>query len=479
MPTIRASCPRCSKEFTEHLTESRGNYDEAEKKARMRTGSHTWSKHPAEFGGRPPSDWDDLLKSLTVQCDWEEGSGEGQGSRREDLPPAVLGGPEPGVALVQRNFPSQALQDQGGAMAVSTLPEPGPEPASVEGFGLGVPGRSPGVPPMRPPAEDSAGARRLDGPPRELPPVAGVMPPPPPVGGEMAHRDLQVDHQEVRRRPEAGAGEAEPSRPSAPRARGEADEPLCVGEWVEVFSHSQQAWRWGRVREVDSARVHVVFQRLGAGPDESVLKKLLLGSTDLRRASFAPGEGPEVPLGAWGFAPRPFEPGSGSAAPPPRREPPPPAQREPLLRQPQQQGEPARLRSRSQESLRLLPGREESSLEPDDFSRSPCTSRRERSRGRPCRGRRAATAPIALRRDTGGRRGGRACLPVPTPQVDGASRRRSPRPVSLETEIGVLRHSRAANVSLLLPPFLRSLSTRQLRSTVVLVMEEWSRREAR
>ena len=364
-------------------------------------------------------------------------------------------------------------------MAVSTLPEPGPEPASVEGFGLGVPGKSPGGPPIRPPAEDSAGARRLDGPPRELPPVAGVVPPPPPVGGEMAHRDLQVDHQEVRRRPEAGAGEAEPSRPSAPRARGEADEPLCVGEWVEVFSHSQQAWRWGRVREVDSARVHVVFQRLGAGPDESVLKKLLLGSTDLRRASFAPGEGPEVPLGAWGFAPRPFEPGSGSAAPPPRREPPPPAQREPLLRQPQQQGEPARLRSRSQESLRLLPGREESSLEPDDFSRSPCTSRRERSRGRPCRGRRAATAPIALRRDSGGRRGGRACLPVPTPQVDGASLRRSPRPVSLETEIGVLRHSRAANLSLLLPPFLRSLSTRQLRSTVVLVMEEWSRREAR
>ena len=49
---------------------------------------------------------------------------------------------------------------------------------------------------------------------------------------------------------------------------------------------------------------------------------------------------------------------------------------------------------------------------------------------------------------------------------------------TLEVEIGVLRHSRAANLPLLLPPFLRSLSTQQLRSTVVLVMEEWSRREA-
>ena len=119
MPTIRVFCPRCSKDFVESLTESRGNYDEAEERARARTGSHIWSKHAAEFGKLSKAEWKNLLQSLTVQGDWEEGPGEGQGPRREFPPPPSLGGPEPGVAPVQQDFLSPALQEREGAVAAA------------------------------------------------------------------------------------------------------------------------------------------------------------------------------------------------------------------------------------------------------------------------------------------------------------------------------------------------------------------------
>ena len=114
----------------------------------------------------------------------------------------------------------------------------------------------------------------------------------------------------------------------------------------------------------------------------------------------------------------------------------------------------------------LQPARGESSAASDDDSRSPSPPRRERSRPSPRRRRRAATAPIASQRDAADRRGGQAGRHPPSEAG------------SLETDIRMLRHARAANLPLLLPPFLRSLSTQQLRSTVVLVMDEWHRREA-
>ena len=51
-------------------------------------------------------------------------------------------------------------------------------------------------------------------------------------------------------------------------------------------------------------------------------------------------------------------------------------------------------------------------------------------------------------------------------------------PSRLEVEIGALRFARTEDMPALLPAFLRSLSTEQLRSTVMMVMDEWGRREA-
>ena len=363
MPTIRAFCSVCNKPFTESLTESRDNYDAAEKKARGRAGSHMWSKHVAynpTWREMSQAAWDALVQQLRVEASWVEESSGGQPSQREIPPPRSLGGPEPGVAVAQQDFLSQSLQGQRSALAACTVPEPGEEPASAEGA----------------PVEDPTRPRFPKGNPFGIKPVAGVMPPPPARGP--------------------------PARPNEPGSGSGGPPP----------------------------RQEPAQRELPQGPPE--------------------------PQGERGAAA-----GSHPTGPPPAR---PPIHR---VQQEQPRG-----RSRSQESLRLLPARESSGVDSYDPSRSPCSSWRERSRP-PCprRRRRAATAPLAPRRGTGSRRGGRSPAPVPP-------RRDAPGAGSLETEIGVLRHSRAANLPLLLPPFLRSLSTEQLRSTVALVMEEWSRREA-
>ena len=143
-----------------------------------------------------------------------------------------------------------------------------------------------------------------------------------------------------------------------------------------------------------------------------------------------------------------------------------PASRAPIHRVPQpatqqqpREDQPAGGQSRSPGAVRLRKASGKRSHSP---SRSPCSPRRERSRGRARRPRRAATAPATATRPRAVR--------APAAKTAGADR--------LELEIRVLRHARAQNLPALLPPFLRSLSTEQLRSTVVFVMEEWSRREA-
>ena len=169
MPTIRAFCSVCNKDFTESLTESRDNYDAAEKKARGRAGSHMWGKHLADnptWEEMSKAAWDALVQQLRVEASGVEESSEGQPSQREIPPPRSLGGPEPGVAVAQQDFLSQSLQGQRSALAASTVPEPGEEPASAEGA----------------PVEDPTRPRFPKGNPFGIKPVAGVMPPPPPGG---------------------------------------------------------------------------------------------------------------------------------------------------------------------------------------------------------------------------------------------------------------------------------------------------------
>ena len=176
--------------------------------------------------------------------------------------------------------------------------------------------------------------------------------------------------------------------------------------------------------------------------------------------------------------PPPWDPPAAPGPPPPR----PPAWRvrqEAPPPQPREQEERARRRARSQEASHLLPARERSSSGSYERSRPASTARRERSRGRSAGHRRAATVPIASERGSSGRRAGRPFPAEAPPRGAGAHPPSVPGAGRLETEISVLRHSRAEDLPLLLPPFLRTLSTQQLGSTVVLVMEEWIRREGR
>ena len=105
MPTIRAFCSVCNKDFTESLTESRDNYDAAEKKARGRAGGHMWGKHLADnptWEEMSKAAWDALVQQLRGEASGVEGSSEGQPSQREIPPPRSLGGPEPDVAPARR-----------------------------------------------------------------------------------------------------------------------------------------------------------------------------------------------------------------------------------------------------------------------------------------------------------------------------------------------------------------------------------------
>ena len=73
MPTIRAFCSVCNKYFTESLTESRDNYDVAEKKARGRAGNHMWGKHLADnptWEEMSTAAWDALVQQLRVEASW-------------------------------------------------------------------------------------------------------------------------------------------------------------------------------------------------------------------------------------------------------------------------------------------------------------------------------------------------------------------------------------------------------------------------
>ena len=93
MPTIRAFCSVCNKDFTESLTESRDNYDAAEKKARGRAGNHMWGKHLADnptWEEMSTAAWDALVQQLRVEASWVEESSEGQPSQQEIPPPRSL-----------------------------------------------------------------------------------------------------------------------------------------------------------------------------------------------------------------------------------------------------------------------------------------------------------------------------------------------------------------------------------------------------
>ena len=165
--------------------------------------------------------------------------------------------------------------------------------------------------------------------------------------------------------------------------------------------------------------------------------------------------------------------------PPPRRPPHGRVRPDVSPPRPREQRDQARCRTRSQEASHLPPARARSSSGSYERRRPASAARQGCSRGRSSGRRRAATVASASER---GSSGGRAGRPRP---VEAPPRRESAHPPSVpeagrfRTEIRVLRHSPAEDLPLLLPPFLRTLSTQQLRSTVVLVMEEWIRREGR
>lgn len=60
--------------------------------------------------------------------------------------------------------------------------------------------------------------------------------------------------------------------------------PLRVGDLVEVFSNSQQAWCPGYVDAISEDRATVAFQLPGAAPDELATKVIPIDHKDLRRA---------------------------------------------------------------------------------------------------------------------------------------------------------------------------------------------------
>ena len=140
---------------------------------------------------------------------------------------------------------------------------------------------------------------------------------------------------------------------------------------------------------------------------------------------------------------------------------------------------PARRRTRSREASRPSPARARSSSGSYERRRPASAARQGCSRGRSSGRRRAATVASASERGSSGGRAGRP-RPVEAPsRREGAHPRSVPEAGRVRTEIRVLRHLPAEDLPLLLPPFLQTLSTQQLRSTVVLVMEEWIRREGR
>jgi len=63
---------------------------------------------------------------------------------------------------------------------------------------------------------------------------------------------------------------------------------LSVGDWVEVFSKSQNAWCLGLVTWRESDDVNVVFQLPGAKSEQWVEKRLPPGCGELRRMGAAP-----------------------------------------------------------------------------------------------------------------------------------------------------------------------------------------------
>uniref|UniRef100_A0A7S4UJA6 PPPDE domain-containing protein n=1 Tax=Alexandrium monilatum TaxID=311494 RepID=A0A7S4UJA6_9DINO len=178
--------------------------------------------------------------------------------------------------------------------------------------------------------------------------------------GELAHKELPIDHKDVRRRspekqgdppipqadgpaganmrraktspmdeanaaPGSGAAssaggaaaaraygrrgtvqgcdvlKAEVDPPSASDTPASGKEAYRVGEWVEVFTNTHQVWCLGRVTQAnDAGKVHVVFQMPGAGSDEWVVKRLQPGCKELRPAAVADLSAlPETTEPAW------------------------------------------------------------------------------------------------------------------------------------------------------------------------------------
>lgn len=94
--------------------------------------------------------------------------------------------------------------------------------------------------------------------------------------GELASKNLPMDHKDVR------------------KLDGALDkrhiEKTCrwsVGDWVDVYSNSQQTWCLARVTQVSGEKVKVVFQLPGSPADEWMEKYVEAGSASIRKATDA------------------------------------------------------------------------------------------------------------------------------------------------------------------------------------------------
>mmetsp|Transcript_65287 Transcript_65287/g.156034 ORF Transcript_65287/g.156034 Transcript_65287/m.156034 type:complete len:585 (-) Transcript_65287:5-1759(-) len=110
--------------------------------------------------------------------------------------------------------------------------------------------------------------------------------------GDFARKELPVGHRDVRR---AAAGSPKQRQPQ-PSAFAPEPAGHLVGEWVEIFSNSNQVWCWGYVESSRGTSIMVAFRLPQAGPNDWSRKELPMDHKDLR---WPKARGPMFCAGDW------------------------------------------------------------------------------------------------------------------------------------------------------------------------------------